>query len=149
MTTSSQKFRMALLRYLAGAEGEWLPYKETMEFAAKLAKIDFGMKEIAYPTLKKVRVQLQVEDLVEMRRSGQHFEMRATEEGVRLGEDVPDTLEEHPPPDLPSPPYRIGKGHLMPSKTWKLLTDQIRAGSLDLLAVPHDRPVKGARYWDE
>jgi hypothetical protein len=150
----STKFRAALLEILSNLEGDWIAMNDAMTMARNLAMSRNGMSELQYSTLKSARQALKYEGLIEVRQApDKHWEMRATEQGVVQGEILNEELNSRRNRSdnltLPRAPFRVGKGHFLQGLHWKAILNQVKAGKLDLIVIPHDRPVKGARYWDE
>jgi predicted transcriptional regulator len=142
----SQKFRRSLLEILANLEGDWIALNDAMELARNASGVD-----LQYSTLKTTRQAMKYEGLVETQQGqDKHWELRITDKGMELAQ-----APEPPPKNgqkkvaLPKPPFRIGKGHLLPGLTWQQISSQVKAGKLDLIVVPHDKPIGGAGYWDE
>jgi hypothetical protein len=138
----SLRFRIALLEILTNLEGEWMALNDAMELAKNTSKV-----KLQYSTLKATRQAMKYEGLVEVRQgSDRHWEIRATDKGEAYEEPEPEPEWEGPGPEVP---FRIGKGHLLPKEPYARLIEAVRQGRVDLIVVPHDKPIGGAGYWDE
>jgi hypothetical protein len=154
MKSESQKFRYALLRFLANLEGDWAGLNDTMEIAKNQAVNGYRMTDLQYSTLKSARQAMKYEGLIDVRQGeDQHWEMCATDKGMAVidtwTEPGRGRAQTNGQVKTPRPPFRVGMGHQLPPRTWKAAVDKIRDGEMDVIFIPHDKAVGQVDYWDE
>lgn len=150
----SARFRWALLYELSEQSdpGEWCALYDILFAARMIAVSKFHMREdISDGTLKAVRKQLQHRDLIETRpdpNRGRKWQIRLTDAGRAEASLAPTSQYSSARIDLPDPPYRVGKGHLLNSKAFTEFRRAVQEGKLDFVVIPHKAKTKTG-YWDE
>lgn len=133
---------------------QWMSLRESQEEAGILARSRWDDEPLAIKTMTNQRHMMQQQDLVEMRQTGKHFQLRLTPRGVEAYEEIidnadwgtsdSDTLirsatENLAPLDLP---VRVGKGHKLGRGEWGAMMRALEAGLVDFVIIPRETRTK-------
>lgn len=148
--TDGEIFRHCLLTVLTwSGDGEgWTPLVRAMEEAEQLAVTKYDRKlEVGYPAKKRAKNALVREGRIAQKQAGRHFVVRLLgdpEEVLSQQLFDADQADDRPP----DPPFRVGRGHMMPFATWRATVEAVREGRCDVIVVRRETKSK-IDYWDE
>lgn len=148
--SATSEFSEASLIYLARySESDWTYLMDLYEGAMALARVRYGTQEITIKTRSMARKQLIRQGLLKQYRKGKHFAVKLTEEGEAKAAEIPEEPPEaEAPPEVPEPPFRVGKDHILPGRAWKAILGRVKSGEFDIMIIPREQKTRTG-YWDE